>query len=147
MIDSDPFRSRPTNLGRGSKSPMEDFLFILVISLAVAISFFAKKELADRFALAEKMPETEIIPLEDYSKLPRCELVADGGGIQFADREFATVQELTSYLDSCGASQSPLLLRISRDRTIGEVEDLKSELTRRGINLYTEWEKPNGHSN
>jgi hypothetical protein len=124
------------------KSPMEDFLFILVISLAVAVSFFANKKLADRFALAEKSQDAKSIPHDEYSRLPVCELATDSTGIAFAGYRFESIKELEKHLEF-GGFQLPdqkLLLKVERTRTVGDLEDVKHVFLSRGITVFTEWE-------
>ncbi len=125
-----------------NKTPMEDFLFLLVISLAVSISFFSKKQLADRFALAERRPTTEALAPDDYETLTVVEL-PDGMGFQLNSMEIASQDELFTQLGTASPSNSPgagILLRIAYARRFGEVEELKDSLLERGFQVYTEWE-------
>ena len=134
------FRRRTSALPM--KSAMEDFLFILVISLAVSISMFSKKQQAERFAIPTGKPTEQTIAMEDYANLLPCEL-PEGSDYRIADNRFGTVDALIVHLQqhSDKTDQPKILLRISRKRQIGEIEDLKTRLLDRGWTIFTEWEK------
>ena len=124
------------------KSAMEDFLFILVISLAVAISMFSKKQQAERFAIPEARPTERVLSTEQYSKLLHCEL-PEGSIYRVAENDFTHTDELIEFLQqySSGTIENGILLRTSRTRPIGEIEDLKNLLIDRGWQIHLEWEK------
>lgn len=123
------------------KSPMEDYLFILVICLSVAVNYFATKTLADRFALAEKSIDPQSISIEDYSQLPVIEMRGDESGVSFREQNYDSVDafgQFVSQLNS-GEFKNGVLLKVERSRSVGDLEDLKHLF--RDKTVYTEWEK------
>jgi len=123
------------------KSAMEDFLFILVISLAVAISMFSKKQQAERFAIPDGKPTEQTISMEQYANLIQCEL-PEGSVYRLDGTEFTDATSMVEHIQNqAGDTSLEILLRISRTRQIGEVEDLRNQMFDRGWKIYTEWEK------
>lgn len=136
-----PARNRIPRVEVSTKSPLEDFLFILVISLAVTISFFAKKQMTERFALAEHRADQQVVTSQEYEKLPKCVMGADGTFV-FEGASFLTTAELIQHISTIElGSDMQVVLKIDRTRSVGEVEDIKNALFDRNIQLLTEWEK------
>lgn len=133
---------RPINRNGCQKSPMEDFLFILTISLAVAVNYFATKTLADRFVLAEKSADARSIPMEQYQELSVVEL-PEQPIIIFAGVEFGSASDLDQYLDQNPTSETEILLRAEKSRSLGDFEDTKHVFLKRDIKVFTEWEQRN----
>ena len=134
--------TRRHNFESAFKSPMEDFLFILVISLAVAVNYFATQQLSDRFALAEKTTDAQQLPLETYRDLPVLE-ISENDGFQWQDQPLNALDEIHQHSQPISPNTYPagILLRVSRDRSVGEMEDAKSLFLERGVKVFTEWEK------
>lgn len=124
-----------------NKSAMEDFLFILVISLAVAISMFSKQQEQERFAIPERRTTEQIVVQSDYDQMVPCEL-PDGDRYRISDREFTDIDSLMKHLrQRQDLNRRQIVLRVARSRSIGDIEDLKSQLFDEGWEIFTEWEK------
>lgn len=122
-----------------SLSAMEDFLFILVISLAVSISFFSKKQLADRFALAERRQTGETVSHQEYESMRVLEMPI-GEALRLDATEYNDRNQLLAQLNAPTDTSEAILLRIDYSRPSGEVEELKDRLLEIGWQVYTEWE-------
>jgi len=137
-------QQRKTLVASG-KTPMEDFLFLLVISLAVSVSFISKKQLANRFALPERRLAAESIAQPDYDSFPILEL-RDEGAIVFDSVEYLDHEQLLGHLQQDYSAQpkdepdAGILMRVAYQRPSGEVEELEDRITELGINIFTEYE-------
>lgn len=137
----DRARYRVPRVEVGSKSPMEDFLFILVISLATTMIFFAKQQMSHRFALAERRGDPEMLTPAEYNQLPQCVIAAEGE-ITFAGASLNSSAELIQHLRQVEwNTNTPVLLRIHRDSTIGDAEDIKNAFFDQNIQILVEWEE------
>jgi biopolymer transport protein ExbD len=142
MLDDDTMEPGSASAGdTEDKTPFLDLMFLKTIALAVTLSFYAQLEQSERFALPEGKPAVEQVAASEYKTLPQIELPESSGDVfaNFGEQRLGSLADLFGDLE--GLVPGRVVLRINRQRSIGDVEDVKRELKSRGFDVLVEFQK------
>ena len=118
----------------------KDFLFNLVLSLVVVLSYFANKQVSERFALAEGSGVPGALTQAEYADLPKTAMPKDGSClVSFEGQDIHSIEQLKSEL----SQQQPreVLFTPSSDLPYGKVERVKNVFKAAGFDLAVEYKK------
>jgi hypothetical protein len=144
MFDASPFQSEVIPRS-GENKAVEDFLRIKIICLVIVLGCLTVQQ-AQRLQLAQKRPDSAAASGEEFTPTWRCQLPDPGDG-NFAVLDGQPSQSLVELskqieglLNDSPQTQPKVLISASKDRSLGDFEDVQDAFAIRGFQIQLEFE-------
>ena len=122
----------------GTSQALTDFLFIMLVCMACAMSVLAKKQMVDHAVLVEELPDsTTEVSQQQLDEIPLFEMDEHSDAVCFDGHQFDSFARFAEYISEHGidGQHTKVRFKIKRTEPTGDFLDAEQLFLNQGISV------------